>query len=322
MSLSLSNSSNVFNYNKLNRCNYYHWSESTMTALKAKGVWCIVTRTEAKPTYSAVIQKVIHTENTVLTAKQEVEKKGIDEKILEWDLRNNLALAIIVGGIEDMQKVHIQGKESAKVAWDKLKDVHQMLQLGMVKFHLREELRDLKYEEGSSMQVHIDQVVTTAQKLDELGRPVPDIEIAETLIMSLPKMPVWTVINVSLSSLNPLMSEAVKARLLIEGSREKPSDTSPPTTTTSTTTTTVECALPAVEDSRQNSGSRNGRGNGSTRGEIAALMDATLTLTQICMALLIETTTVANAATVQTIAAIIVKIVDTGSGIVTRRRGI
>jgi hypothetical protein len=269
-SLSLSNSSNVFNYTKLNGQNYFTWTEDCRNALKAKGLWRIVSGAEPRPILPALPAPpaggVVVPPDAATIAAREV----IQEKMLDWDTRNDLAIAIISGGIEEVQRIHVRGEENSKEAWAKLKVVHETSQLGLVKYYLKQEIyNELKFEDGSSMQAHIDRVISAVQKLTELGRTVPDEEICEVLIMSLPKTPNWDTITLQLLATDNLTSTIVKAKLLTEGNRKRPSTLVPSNSSSTSSipsTTTPERALPAFDDRGRSNNSRRGGGNRRGRG--------------------------------------------------------
>uniref|UniRef100_A0A2A4JC36 Retrovirus-related Pol polyprotein from transposon TNT 1-94-like beta-barrel domain-containing protein n=1 Tax=Heliothis virescens TaxID=7102 RepID=A0A2A4JC36_HELVI len=130
--------------------------------------------------------------------------------------KDQRALARICLGIKSCFIQHVRSANTAKEAWDALKSVFEDKGLYRRVLLLRQ-LHRANYTHYNSMNEYIEGVMTLVQQLADIGRVIEDKEVAEILLSGLPQEYDVLVSSLeSLSSLEALTSEMVRARLLQE----------------------------------------------------------------------------------------------------------
>ena len=128
------------------------------------------------------------------------------------------ALAIIGLCIQDEQIVHIQHAETAKTAWDALKNVYEDAGTAS-KIVLQDELMTEKLQPGSSVREHIGKLRSIVAKLSTIGVTISDEQYIIILLRSLPSE--YDQLVVTLENVDGLKVEDVHARLIREEVRKK-----------------------------------------------------------------------------------------------------
>jgi gag-polypeptide of LTR copia-type len=147
----------------------------------------------------------------------------MEKELREWQLRNEKAAGILIEIIEEDQERHIENYKCAKDVWDRLKKVHKESHTGIATFYTKIGILEKKYEDGESMQTHIDFLLRENNKLAAAGKAFDDEFMAQILLMSLPRPSLWETITVTLlqsaSDSKKLSTHDVSARLLQEAAR-------------------------------------------------------------------------------------------------------
>ena len=78
---------------------------------------------------------------------------------------NDKAIGMILNVIEPDQFEHIDDKETAKEAWDALKQKHADLHTGLAAFYIQVGMLNKKYADGESMYAHLSFFSTENRKL-------------------------------------------------------------------------------------------------------------------------------------------------------------
>lgn len=130
--------------------------------------------------------------------------------------KDERALARICLGIKSCCIQHVRSANKSKQAWDALRSVFEDKGLYRRVLLLRQ-LHRANYTDYNSMNEYIEGVMTLVQQLADIGRVIEDKEVAEILLSGLPQEYDVLVSSLeSLSSLEALTSEMVRARLLQE----------------------------------------------------------------------------------------------------------
>src|ERR1700731_4500705 len=66
---------------------------------------------------------------------------------------------------------------------------------------------------------HIAALRDLQHRINSTGKMIPNIYVARTLVLSLPKTPSWEVLKVQLLSMKPLMADGVSLMLQAEANR-------------------------------------------------------------------------------------------------------
>jgi len=181
--------SEAFKFPKLNVQNYANWSVHMQSALQAKYLWLIVNGTETCP------QKPDDKKpDNVSMADWKVEMR----EYIEWMSRDEVAQGLMRGAVEESQWPHVTASKTSKEMWDDWKKVHQDNQKKINVHYFFEELYTRKYIDGSPMADHITAILNIKHKITQVGETIPDLHVARTMILSLPKTPSWDLIKIQL----------------------------------------------------------------------------------------------------------------------------
>jgi hypothetical protein len=100
---------------KLNGDNYQQWKLQMSLALQAAGVWGVVDSSLRKPTLKS----------------DGSNKKEVDE----WEEKDVGARSLIVQLLEPRQMSHVYSCSTAKILWDKIKQINPMRALSTNSIH-------------------------------------------------------------------------------------------------------------------------------------------------------------------------------------------
>jgi gag-polypeptide of LTR copia-type len=109
----------------------------------------------------------------------------MEKELREWQLPYEKAASILIEIIEEDQEHHIKNYKCAKDIWDHLKKVHEEWHMGIATFYTKIGILKKKYEDGKSMQMHIDFLLHENNKLAAAGKAFDDEFMAQILLMSL-----------------------------------------------------------------------------------------------------------------------------------------
>ncbi|HVX00073.1 MAG TPA: hypothetical protein VHA52_06550 [Candidatus Babeliaceae bacterium] len=196
-----SGSSSLYAIDKLNSSNFSAWKFRMQMILIDRGLWEMVDGSQVEPVSSDTAESRL--------------------KYAEWKKKDNTALAQIALTVSTNELAHIKGVKSAREAWLKICNVFEAKGLDANVF-LRRKFFNTKFNPNDSMQAHINYVRELAEKLDAIGDPVRDKDIAMTLLSSLPED--YDPLIVALQTRpEDLTSEFVANRLLAEERRRQES---------------------------------------------------------------------------------------------------
>jgi gag-polypeptide of LTR copia-type len=217
-------------------------------AVMKNGVWGVVEGYDTRP--------IIPTSpDAPTTTEDKLWQNRMEKELREWWLRDDKAAGILIEIIEEDQEHHIENYKCAKDIWDHLKKVHEESHTGIPTFYTKIGILEKKYEDGESMQMHIDFLLRENNKLAAAGKAFNNEFMAQILLMSLPHPSLWETITVTLlqSTSNPkkLSMHDVSACLLQEAAH----------LTGSASTATSDSALLTKDRIRQRGKSRRTRSN-------------------------------------------------------------
>ena len=175
---------------KLRDDNYYTWSFQMEVYFKSLGIWGVISGDDDD----------IKVEDGV-----EPEQRAFTEITLS---------------VTESQLVHIIGCESAQETWNNLKSVHNQASAENA-FYLNQELRSAQYEEGTSMQEHLNHMKQLRDKLTATGDRLSEMGFAMLILGSLPES--YQTVSLVLQSMEKekLTYNLISSRLLIEERRQK-----------------------------------------------------------------------------------------------------
>ena len=201
---SSSHSSSLYSIEKLSGDNFSSWKFKLQMILMDRGLWEIVDGTEVAPSSVG---------------------SGSDTKpqtYLDWKKRDNQALAQIALTVSNSELVHIRNAKSSCEAWLKVCSVYEAKGLA-AKVYLRRRFFNVKLQDGTTMQTHINHVRDLADQLFNIGAGVSDEDIAMTLLCSLPETYDYLIVALESRSSEELTSDFVSARLIAEEKRKEES---------------------------------------------------------------------------------------------------
>ena len=137
-----------------------------------------------------------------------------------WSKKDDQARALIGLMVEDNQLMHIMNADTARAAWDTLKEYHQKATLAS-KVHLLKGLCRLVLKESGDMEEHINKFSNYVTQLAALGQHLPDDLIAALLLGSLPESFDTLVTALESRPEKDLTSQLVKSKLIDEYKRRK-----------------------------------------------------------------------------------------------------
>jgi hypothetical protein len=158
-------------FEKLTHGNYHAWAPRTKARLMELGVWCFCTGDEIIP--------------LKLTAP--IPAPNTSRTDTEYTISNV---------IEPDQFEHIDGKETAKEAWDALKQKHADLHTGLAAFYIKVGMLNKKYTDGESMHAHLSFFSTENSKL--ATKAFDNEFLGQIMLMSLPRDSTWETLVIAL----------------------------------------------------------------------------------------------------------------------------
>lgn len=158
---------NKFQFEKLNARNYFTWKFRMEHYLKAEKLW-----------------------NAIVTDEPEIKSTvcgsiSNQAELTKWSDDDEQALARIVLCIDNTQVTHLRTAESARDAWDALKEYHEKDTLTN-RICIMRRIRSTKLVEGGNIEQHINDMTDMFQKLADLGDKLIDIWKVALLLSSLP----------------------------------------------------------------------------------------------------------------------------------------
>lgn len=140
---------------KLNNSNYFNWRYKIQMLLIDKGVWNAVNDSEPDPVTVA------------------------------WTENDRKAHSTIALCVEDDQIQHIRNCQTARSAWNKLKDFHEK-DTPNNRVSILRQLMTQRLEEGGDVELHLAKMNELFQKLLALGDLNPEFILSATILGSLP----------------------------------------------------------------------------------------------------------------------------------------
>ena len=137
-----------------------------------------------------------------------------------WRKKDDQARALIGLMVEDNQLMHIMAADTARAAWDTLKEYHQKATLTS-KVHLLKRLCRLVLKESGDMEEHINTFSNYVTQLAALGQCLPDDLMAALLLGSLPESFDTLVTALESRPEADLTLQLVKSKLIDEYKRRK-----------------------------------------------------------------------------------------------------
>ena len=142
---------------KLNNSNYFNWRYKMKMLLIEKGAWATITTDPPNP----------------ITA--------------DWTQKDEKAHTTIALNIEDDQIQHIRHSETAKDAWNKLKDFHEK-DTPNNKVSILRQLMTTKLNEGGDVEAHVAKMTELFQRFLAYGDDLkPELILCVTILRSLPE---------------------------------------------------------------------------------------------------------------------------------------
>ena len=150
--------------------NYHIWSVKMKAFMKAYGLWRIVENGQQEPpalSDDATLQQIKDHENTVA--------KGFK------------AMTLIHSALSEVMFTRIMVCESAKEAWDKLKEEFQGSDRTRRQqvLNLRREFEMLRMKETKSIKEYIDRITLIVNQIKILGEDFSDRRIVEKVILTI-----------------------------------------------------------------------------------------------------------------------------------------
>ena len=181
---------------KLTYDNYPHWKFNMKMFLMGKDLWEIVEGTYPLPADAS-------------EERREKKKK-----------KENLAMSIICLAVSTPLQIYVRGTKSAKEAWDALMDHFEEKTLSKI-VHYRRKLYRMNVDRNTNMTIHVNNLKTIAERLESVGNPVEENDLAMILITSLPDS--YNNLVTALETLKPeqLTWCYVRDRVLSEYERRK-----------------------------------------------------------------------------------------------------
>lgn len=144
---------------------------------------------------------------------------GEKELLAAFTKRDNQALAQIILTLSNAQLVHVRNAKSSHDAWTNICSAFQAKGLA-AKVYLRRQFFTIKFQDGSSMQDHLNKVRDLADQLAEMEAGVSDQDLAMTALCSLSDRFDSLIVSLESRSSQDLTSDFVFNRLLAEERRQ------------------------------------------------------------------------------------------------------
>ena len=195
MSASSSSSlSSLYSVEKLSEKNYAAWKFRVQLVLQERGLWKYVQGTKAEP--------------------------PSDPKLREsWDEKDQQARAQILLTVSDSLLPAVRHTRTAKEAWVKVASVFEQKGLSAQVF-LRRKLVNLRFEEGESMQTHLNTIRDIMDELAGINVLIKDEELAIITLCSLPSRFDSLIVSMESRPANEITWDYVSTRLLGEYHRQ------------------------------------------------------------------------------------------------------
>lgn len=136
-----------------------------------------------------------------------------------WCKRNNKAMAWIGLLIDDNQMCHIRKAETAKAAWDALKNCHEQPTLTN-KIYILKRLCRIQLREGGNMEDHINTILDMVNDLSALGEDLKENLVVALLLVSLPDSYDSLITALESRPEKELTLEMVKSKLISDFKRK------------------------------------------------------------------------------------------------------
>ena len=187
---------NVLKFAKLNSGNYRSWAFNMKLYLESNDLF-------------------EHADGTAVAPDAEAEAA----EIRIFRLKTKKAWTSICLAVEPSQQIHIRDTNTAKEAWDALKNQFARESI-LQKVRLRQKYYSCKFQQNGNMLEHINHLKSLHDQLREMGVEVNDQELAMTLLASLPDdyMPLITALDAVGET--TLSFEKVKGMLLNDYERK------------------------------------------------------------------------------------------------------
>jgi hypothetical protein len=202
-------------FEKLTHGNYHAWAPHTKARLMELGIshfWIGDKIIPLKLTASVPAPNVLRTDITTLNREYK------DDVCLYTDAIccNDKAIGMISNVIELNQFKHINGKETAKEAWDALKQKHTDSHTSLAAFYIKVDMLNKKYTDGESMHAHLSFFSTENCKL--ATKAFNDEFFVQIMLMSLPRNSTWETLVIALlqstNNKNPLATVDITSQLM------------------------------------------------------------------------------------------------------------
>lgn len=136
-----------------------------------------------------------------------------------WCKRDGKAMAWIGLLIEDNQLCHITNAETAKAAWNALKNCHEKATLTN-KIYILKRLCRIQLKEGGNMEDHINIILDMVNNLSALGENLKENLVVALLLVSLPDSYDSLITALETRPENELTLEMVKGKLISDFKRK------------------------------------------------------------------------------------------------------
>lgn len=187
----------LFNIEKLNEQNYESWRLQMRSVLVHQELWLVVSGTWKLPKQS--------------------EKNA--EQIIQWQSKDEKALATIMLSVSTGQLAHIKNCATSASAWSSLLEVHRP-QGPMQKVTLFKQLIRKEMKNGDCVQEYVNEFNEIVDKLTEVGIELQEELIVIMLLASLPKSFENFVVALETRDELPKLS-LLKIKLIEESERRK-----------------------------------------------------------------------------------------------------
>ena len=113
------------------------------------------------------------------------DEKASEQVKQEYKTASKKAWTYICLAVEPDQQIHVRNTTNAKEAWDALKSQFARTSISQI-VRLRQKYYSTKFQSGGNMLEHINHVKSLHDQLKEMGANIDDVELAMTLLASLP----------------------------------------------------------------------------------------------------------------------------------------
>jgi len=190
--------SSLYHVEKLTAQNFSTWKIRLQTILRDRRVWKHVDGTASFPESGSAKQKE------------------------EWEDKDQQAMSQIILTVSDSVVGHLRTAKTSREAWIRIMSLFEQKGLASNIF-LRRQLLNIRLNLGTTMQSHINTIQGIADQLDAIEAPVKDVELALTILCSLPESYQPLIIALEALPPNDITFDRVCARLLAEEKRQQES---------------------------------------------------------------------------------------------------